>query len=160
MESDNKKESKFELRSEKVRSIVGQIPSVLIRYGITVFFIILGCLFVIAYFMPYKQIYSGRAIFNKTDDVASDSIDIQILLIFEGKISGNMNGQKIRIKSYYNEFEGKVINISPVIDRQGKQKAVCRFKKSETESVEDQTVDFNIIRSSGSIFTRIFKNSI
>lgn len=160
MESDNKQERKFELRSEKVRSIVGQIPNALIRYGITVFCIILVCLFAIAYFMPYKQIYSGRAIFNKTDDVESDSIDTQILLIFDGKISGNMNGQKILIKSYYNEFEGKVIDISPVIDSRGRQKAVCRFKKSETESVEDQTVDFNIIRSSGSILTRILKNSI
>ena len=30
-----KEERSFELRSEKVRSIVGQIPSVLVCYGIT-----------------------------------------------------------------------------------------------------------------------------
>lgn len=33
---ERKQECNFELRSEKVRSIVGQIPHSLIRYGITV----------------------------------------------------------------------------------------------------------------------------
>lgn len=39
-----KEERSFELRSEKVRSIVGQIPSVLVRYGITAIGVVLICL--------------------------------------------------------------------------------------------------------------------
>ena len=38
----NKKERSFELRSEKVRSIVGQIPSSLVRYGITAIGVVFG----------------------------------------------------------------------------------------------------------------------
>ena len=48
MEEEKKQERSFELRSEKVRSIVGQIPSSLIRYGITAIGGVLLCLFVIA----------------------------------------------------------------------------------------------------------------
>ena len=40
---ENKQEQSFELSSEKVRSIVGQIPSALIRYGITVIGVVLSC---------------------------------------------------------------------------------------------------------------------
>lgn len=36
MKEAKKHEQEFELRSEKVRSIVGQIPSSLVRYGITI----------------------------------------------------------------------------------------------------------------------------
>ena len=35
MEEEKEQERSFELCSEKVRNIVGQIPSSLIRYGIT-----------------------------------------------------------------------------------------------------------------------------
>ena len=62
MEEEKKQERSFELRSEKVRSIVGQVPSSLVRYGI----IIIGLvLFVIAwgfYFLPYKKLYAGTAV--------------------------------------------------------------------------------------------------
>ena len=44
MEEEKKQEQSFELRSEKVRSIVGQIPSSLIRYGITAIGAVLVCL--------------------------------------------------------------------------------------------------------------------
>ena len=54
MKEEKKPERNFELRSEKVRSIVGQIPSVLVCYGITAIGVVLICLFAIAYFLPYK----------------------------------------------------------------------------------------------------------
>ena len=53
---EEKQERSFELRSEKVRSIVGQVPSSLTYYGITAIGIVLLCLFVMAYFLPYKQV--------------------------------------------------------------------------------------------------------
>ena len=44
-------DSKIELRSEKVRHIIGEIPSRIVRYGITIItFVILGLL-VGAYFI-------------------------------------------------------------------------------------------------------------
>ena len=65
MKEEKKPERNFELRSEKVRSIVGQIPSSLIRYGITAIGMVLLCLFAVAYFLPYKQVYSVRLPYTK-----------------------------------------------------------------------------------------------
>lgn len=45
---------KIELRSEKVRKIIGDIPSGFIRYGISIITCILILLFVICYFVSYK----------------------------------------------------------------------------------------------------------
>ena len=92
----NKQERSFELRSEKVRSIVGQIPSSLVRHGITSIGAVLLCLLAVAYFLPYKQVYSGTAtIHGVTTAAPADSTDITILLKFDNKRPGNVNGQII-----------------------------------------------------------------
>jgi hypothetical protein len=48
-------DDKFELRSEKVRHIIGEIPSSIVRYGIIVITIITFGLLVLAYFIPYTE---------------------------------------------------------------------------------------------------------
>lgn len=45
----------IELRSEKVRSIIGQVPPVLLRYGIALIGVILLLLVVMAAFIPYQE---------------------------------------------------------------------------------------------------------
>ena len=53
-------DSKIELRSEKVRHIIGEIPSRIVRYGISIItFVILGLL-VGAYFIPYPETISAK----------------------------------------------------------------------------------------------------
>ena len=71
MEEEKKQERSFELRSEKVRSIVGQIPSSLVRYGITTIGTVLLCLFAVAYYLPYKQVYSGYGYHTQNDNYTS-----------------------------------------------------------------------------------------
>ena len=51
---------KIELRSEKVRKIIGDMPSGFIRYGISIITCILILLLVICYFVSYK---GGKNIF-------------------------------------------------------------------------------------------------
>ncbi len=53
-------DNKIELRSEKVRHIIGEIPSRIVRYGITIItFVILGLL-ICAYFIPYPETISAN----------------------------------------------------------------------------------------------------
>ena len=53
-------DDKIELRSEKVRHIIGEIPSRIVRYGITIItFVILGLL-TGAYFIPYPETISAK----------------------------------------------------------------------------------------------------
>ena len=156
MEEEKKQERSFELRSEKVRSIVGQIPSSLIRYGITAIGMVLLCLFAVAYFLPYKQVYSGTAtVHGATTATPADSTDITILLKFENKRPDNVNGQIIYLQSPYRTFAGQIQDLSSVRDTFERQKAICRFKVTEIKSVENQTVDFQIVSSSGNLLQKM-----
>ncbi len=95
MEEEKKQERSYELRSEKVRSIEGQIPSSLVRYGITVIGAVLLCLFVVGYFLPYKQVYSVTATINRITNTAADSVDIAIFVKFDNKRPGNITEQML-----------------------------------------------------------------
>ena len=53
-----RKEKSIELRSEKVRNIIGQIPSALVRSGTLIICIVLMILFVISTFVPYRETIS------------------------------------------------------------------------------------------------------
>ena len=53
-------DNKIELRSEKIRHIIGEIPSRIVRYGITIITIVLLVLLVGAYFIPYPETISAR----------------------------------------------------------------------------------------------------
>ena len=87
----DEQERNYELRSEKVRSIVGQIPPALVRYGTIILFAVLLALFGTAYFMPYKKVYSGTITFydmpstayiNFANDKALTKIENQSLSSF------------------------------------------------------------------------------
>lgn len=155
MKEEKKPERSFELRSEKVRSIVGQIPSSLIRYGITAIGMVLLCLFAVAYYLPYKQVYSGTATIHKTTTTPVDSTNITILLKFENKRPDKVNGQIICLQSPYRTFAGQIRELPPVRDTFERQKAICRFKVTEIKSVENQTVDFQIVSSSGNLLQKM-----
>ena len=155
-DQEKKQERSFELRSEKVRSIVGQIPSSLVRYGITAIGMVLLCLFAVAYFLPYKQVYSGTAtVHGATTATPADSTDITILLKFENKRPDKVKGQIICLQSPYRTFAGQIRDLSPVRDTFERQKAICRFKVTEIKSVENQTVDFQIVSSSGNLLQKM-----
>ncbi len=155
-DQEKKQERSFELRSEKVRSIVGQIPSSLVRYGITAIGAVLLCLLAVAYFLPYKQVYSGTAtIHGITIITPADSTDITILLRFENKRPSNANGQMIYLQSPYSMFAGQLRDLSAVRDTLERQEAICRFKSVDIKSVENQTVDFRIVFSSGNLLQKM-----
>lgn len=112
MEEKKNQERSFELRSEKVRSIVGQMPSALMRYGISTIVIVLLCLSTVAYFLPYKQIYAGSATIHEIPSIATDSIDVTILLKFEGKQPNLILRQPLYLQTHNNTFSGKILYLS------------------------------------------------
>lgn len=153
---DKKEERSFELRSEKVRSIVGQIPSSLVRYGIATIGVFLVCLLAVAYFLPYKQVYSGTAtVHGVTTATPTDSTDIIILLRFENKRPDNVTGQMLSLQSLDETFAGQIRRLSSVRDTLERQEALCSFKGIEIKSVENQMVDFQIVRTSGNLLQKM-----
>lgn len=153
---ENKQEQSFELRSEKIRSIVGQIPSSLVRYGITAIGLVLLCLLAVAYFLPYKQVYSGTAtVHGATTAIPADSTNITILLKFENKRPDNTKGQIICLQSPYGTFAGQIRDLSSIRDTLERQEAICRLKSADIKTVENQTVDFQITRTSGNLLQKM-----
>lgn len=155
MEEEKKQERSYELRSEKVRSIVGQIPSSLVRYGITAIEVVLLCLFVVGYFLPYKQVYSGTATIHRITNTAADSVDIAIFVKFDNKRPGNITEQMLCLQLPNGTFTGQIQNLSSVRDTLDRQEILCRFKSSEIKSVENQTLDFQIVHSSGNLLQKM-----
>ena len=155
-DQEKKQERSLELRSEKVRSIVGQIPTSLVRYGITAIGAVLLCLLAVAYFLHYKQVYSGTAIVHVvTTATPTDSTDITILLKFENKRPEDTKGQMIYLQSPYKTFAGQIQDLSSVRDTLERQEALCRFKPTDIKTVENQTVDFQITRTSGNLLQKM-----
>ena len=52
-------------------------------------------------------------------------------------------------------FTGQIQNLSSVRDTLDRQEILCRFKSSEIKSVENQTLDFQIVHSSGNLLQKI-----
>ena len=155
---EEKQERSFELRSEKVRSIVGQVPSSLTCYGITAIGIVLLCLFVMAYFLPYKQVYSGTAIIKEAPITTSDSTDINILLRFDNKQPVNVNRQILYLQTSNGTSVGTIRKLSTVRDTLARQETLCRFKTTEIQPLQNQTVDFKLVVSSSSLLQKLLGN--
>lgn len=155
-DQEKKQERSLELRSEKVRSIVGQIPTSLVRYGITAIGAVLLCLLAVAYFLPYKQVYSGTSTIHRvTTATPTDSTDITILLKFENKRPEDTKGQMIYLQSPYKTFAGQIQDLSSVRDTLERQEALCRFKSADIKTIENQTVDFQITQTSGNLLQKM-----
>lgn len=143
----DEQESNYELRSEKVRSIVGQIPPALVRYGTIILFAVLLALFGIAYFVPYKQVYSGTityydtpstAYINFSDDKALTKIEEPIPLI----IHTEAHDYTIKLISIVNERD--TLNRYPVSVEEAQN----------ISNLRNRTFDFTLVESSGNLLSR------
>lgn len=161
MEDFKIKKRNVELRSEKVRTIIGQIPPVLIRYGTVSIILVLLCIMLTLYHLPYKRIYSGTAtFFNLPTSLQSDIIDLPILLRFNEHPDESFKGQNISIISHESEFTGEIIDYSFIRDTLNRQKAVCRFNFKDIKALEAQTVDMRIVISHGNLLNKIFSHKL
>lgn len=155
MEAENKQERSLELRSEKVRSIVGQIPSSLVRYGITVIAVVLMLLVGVAYLLPYKQVFSGTATIQEVGVQVTDSIKVNILLRFEHKRPQSAMGQTIDLHTENGHIRGKALIISPIRDTLDRQEAICHFATQDLSSLAHQTLDFSLVYSQGNLLQKL-----
>lgn len=70
------KKDNIELRSEKVRNIIGQIPPFLIRSGISVIFIVVIVLLVMSYFFKYSYTIETEIIFANKNNTITNEVKI------------------------------------------------------------------------------------
>ena len=137
----NNREQNFELRSEKVRSIVGHVPSSLVFYSITSIVAVLLSLIALSVFLPYTPL---------------DSVNVLLKLRFDSKRPNNVDGQILYVRVPHGVIEGQIQSLSSVCDTLGSQESLCRFKLSDIKNVENQIIDFQIKCLYSSLFQMIF----
>lgn len=93
----------IELRSEKIRSIIGKIPPLIIRMGISTFVAIFFLLLLLAYFIPFPYSIKAKAILTKNDNHTAYLINLPAK-----KIDDIKHGQKIlfttKQENYFSDF--------------------------------------------------------
>jgi hypothetical protein len=111
MESKQNNIDQINLRSEKVRNIIGRVPPFILRSGIMIITTILIGLFILAYYIPYPEKISGQAILNGN----SKSVKILIPYDYVTRISEGM-AVNIELKGYaivsYGYVKGSIQIIS------------------------------------------------
>ena len=157
MEERQKQERSVELRSEKVRSIVGQIPSSLVRYGITIIGVVLLILTLIAYYLPYKAVYAGSATIYDLPQIKTDSLEVAIKLRFDGKRIEKSRRTQLDIELYNSQESilGALLEVATKRDTLDRQEAIVRFAPSDISTFCNQTVNFRIVESSKSILQKV-----
>ena len=151
MENDRPKP--IELRSEKVRSIIGQIPPALVRYGTIIIGLALASLFGVAALLPYNQVFSGTATVRELPAATSDSLQTTLLLSFDGKRPdvAAVAGAPIRLIAPDISVSGRVDSLSAERDTLGRQAARCRLPAAEMQSLAGTETDFTLVETSGSL---------
>ncbi len=158
----------IELRSEKVRNIIGQIPPRIIRIGITVIFFVVAGLLTGSYFFKYNYTIDTTATIYQRNDTTFIQIKIPANEIYKVKKGHQIILTFDKIQNLYNKRVVTQIQTIPkklqIKDNEGyfvaQVKILHNFKTPENEIIEiiDKTeVKAEIITDKISFFDRIIK---
>ena len=154
------KERTYELRSEKVRSIVGQIPPALVRYGTIIIFAVLLVLFGIAFFMPYKQVYSGSITFYSVTEPATTAY---ITFANDKVLTTIDNPTSLTIHLDAQNLEVQLINIENRRDTLNRYPSIVKLsleQKGWLPKLQNGTFDFTIVENNGNLLGHLIPVSI
>ena len=116
----------IELRSEKVRNIVGKIPPALLRMGISIITLIIIALLIAAYFIPYPEKLSfpvNLQSMSQCDTCKSNENIYGLSYIPFGKFNRLQQGQMVAISlqdypsNRYGFIAGQILKIYPIPER-------------------------------------------
>ena len=142
MMNKNMEEKKIEVRSERVRSIVGQMPPHLVSVALSVIAAVLLVSLGIAYFLPYKEVYSGTAVLY---DVAGNGDPVAMKLRFGEKRPGVLEGgEALLLRTSEGSFEGKLTALEEKRDTLGRQSATATFEEKLPVELGNSETDFTL----------------
>jgi hypothetical protein len=116
----------IELRSEKVRNIIGKVPPRIVRSGLSVLATVFGLLLISSYFFPYTEtIHASAQIIPSDSSHYYAVVDIPITL--QPRISNRLEVM-IEIEGYnknsYGQIKGHIESRNPVPLGNGKNKQI------------------------------------
>lgn len=149
---------RFQLRSEKVRSIVGQVPPALTRYGMTIIAVAVGLILLTAALIPYRQVSTGTAVVTTLPEMQpEDSLSVTLRLRPQETIAQVRPGSLIHLQGESTAAEGRVIRLSARCDTLGYCTAEATFLRGDLTPLEASTTDYRITTDSGSLLSHILR---
>lgn len=151
---ENKLDLKLALRSEKARSIIGEIPSSLVRYGLFAIAITFALALYIATNIPYRKVYKGTCFIERTQEGGLKPLEVS--LRFDGQGIGSITQAEhgLILSSYTRTYEATLQHLSHDRDGQGRQKALIEIEDLNIPK-GDVTLDFTLSVEKGSILSQI-----
>jgi len=102
----------IELRSEKIRNIIGQIPPKIIRYGISVLFLVFVLLVLLSYYFKFSYSINTTVFIKKENNILIGMVKVPANFISRVKIGYSVKVRFDSIPNMTNEFiECKIIAI-------------------------------------------------
>lgn len=145
----DKQERSYELRSEKVRGIVGQIPPALVRYGTIILCAVLLVLFGITYFIPYRQVYSGTITFY---DESETSTTAYITFANDKALTKVEEPMPLIIHTEAHDYTIKLISIVNERDTLNRYPVSIEDSQNITK-LRNRTFDFTLVKSSENLLS-------
>lgn len=148
----SKEERNFELRSEKTRSLIGEIPSVLTRYGIIIISMVLLLVIGITTYFPYRKVFYGEVvIYTLPMGESTDSIESIVKLLFTEEVPVKLlENQRIVLLTEEESINGRLLQLNTHRDTLGRQEALIRLPL-KTSILEYSTLNFRIPVEQGTI---------
>lgn len=106
----SEKQNDIELRSEKIRGVIGRIPNILVRIGISVISITVLCLLLILFFLPYPT-YTEEQIDLYSEPNYYIKYELTNGTIFYDSIKSVKEGGEIY---KFIQYPDTIISVSPI----------------------------------------------
>lgn len=149
-------ERNFELRSESVRNIVGQVPPSLIRYGITIILLVLFVFVGISLFVPYCRVICGTATIAELPTSLEDSVKLHVQLSMPiADIRTNFENCRIDLKSPDFTINGRIHSFYYQRNVNGNNYADILISRYDIKNLKPSNVDFCILQKHSSILQYI-----
>ncbi len=145
-------EKDFELRSEKVRSVIGSVPGRLLRFGTLAITATLVLLFLLVWFLPYKRSYKGVGTLVGEQAIASsspDSIELTLKIRFIGdRPHCDLQRAALVLQQGDATYTGQLEALSALRDTLGRQTAQCRVTQDAYRRLLYYETDVTLIEQS------------
>lgn len=151
---------KIELRSKKVRDIIGKIPPTIVRFGMIAMLIIITGLLMFSYFIPYPETIKSEAIV-----LSSHKIELSIPYKYINTIKVGMKtkiefeGFDIRIYDYINGTISDIDRSIKLNNKRNKFIAIVLPSSGKYDIEQGMIGSANILISQGSILERILQRA-
>ena len=139
------------LRSERVRSIVGQMPPRLIPIALTVVAAVLAVCIGIAYLLPYREVYSGTATLYDVSQEPGRPVALRLSFGDKRPPGEVAAGVRIALLDRDRIYEGELRSLNPKRDTLGRQEAIVLFERALPDELGEGQTDFTLTVSEASL---------